>query len=290
MIGHVGACEVQIAGQLCRVGRPVEQRQDDPGPGRVDQRAAQPVHHVQARSNGQHALNYTARTEVVLRNPESLSVRTRLCQLGIDPRDDSPDHQGTHEAATEPRHITAKATLSRIASFTAGLLGLLLSAVALGVILYSAVSAPGASSEQALAGLLVAFLLCGELALLTVIDLKPILSSDGRSGARSAMLRMQMSSTILAGSVATAIMLVSTNASLGNFLPAPRALTAAGAILRWSMVYRRRVDAVQREIAERLTDVVIVASRPESTIALTEALMRLENTISPASEEGRLGA
>ncbi|MBP8921738.1 MAG: ParB/RepB/Spo0J family partition protein, partial [Micropruina sp.] len=42
--------------------------------------------------------------------PESLSVRTRLCQLGIDPRDDSPDHQGTHEAATEPRHITAKAT------------------------------------------------------------------------------------------------------------------------------------------------------------------------------------
>ena len=110
MIGHVGACEVQIAGQLCRVGRPVEQRQDDPGPGRVGQRAAQPVHHVQARSNGQHALNYTARTEVVLRSPESLSVRTRLCQLGIDPRDDSPDHQGTHEAATEPRHITAKAT------------------------------------------------------------------------------------------------------------------------------------------------------------------------------------
>src|SRR5699024_2684797 len=33
--------------------------------------------------NGQHALNYTARTEVVLRSPESLSVRTRLCQLGI---------------------------------------------------------------------------------------------------------------------------------------------------------------------------------------------------------------
>lgn len=47
---------------------------------------------------------------MVLRSPESLSVRTRLCQLGIDPRDDSPDHQGTHEAATEPRHITAKAT------------------------------------------------------------------------------------------------------------------------------------------------------------------------------------
>ncbi len=32
------------------------------------------------------------------------------CHRGIDPRDDSPDHQGTHEAATEPRHITAKAT------------------------------------------------------------------------------------------------------------------------------------------------------------------------------------
>jgi len=181
-------------------------------------------------------------------------------------------------------------TLSRIASFTAGLLGLLLSAVALGVILYSAVSAPGASSERALANLLVAFLLCGELALLTVIDLKPVLTSDGRSGARSAMLRMQMASTILAGSVATAIMLVSSNASLGQFLPSALALTAGGAILRWSMVYRRRVDAAQREIAERLTDLVIVGRSPKSTTALSEALMRLENTISPASEQGRLGA
>src|SRR5699024_5704248 len=152
-------------------------------------------------------------------------------------------------------------TLSRIASFGAGLIGLLLSAIAVVFILYSLVSAPGAISEQALAGLLVAFPRCGELALRTVVDLKPILSRDGRAGARSAMLRMQMSSTILAGSVATAIMLVSTNASLGNFLPSALALTAAGAILRWSMVYRRRVDAVQREIAERLTDVVIVASR-----------------------------
>ncbi|WP_022919803.1 hypothetical protein [Ruania albidiflava] len=181
-------------------------------------------------------------------------------------------------------------TLSHIASFAAGLAGLMLSTIAVAVILYGIVSTPDAISEQTLANLLVAFLLCGELALLTIIDLKPILSSDGRSGAKSAVLRMQISSIILAGSVTTAIMLISTNASVGNFLPSALALTAGGAILRWSMVYRRRVDAAQREIAERLTDLVIVGRSPKSTTALSEALMRLENTISPASEQGRLGA
>lgn len=180
--------------------------------------------------------------------------------------------------------------LSRGVSLGAGIVGLVVSAIALAVILYGILSAPDAISEQALASLLVALLFCGELALLTIIDLKPILSSDGRSGARSAMLRMQLSSAILAGSVATAIMLASANASLSNYLPSALALTAAGAILRWAMVYRRRVDAVQREIAERLTDVVIASGPTASTVALADALMRLESTISPSSEAGRLAA
>lgn len=179
---------------------------------------------------------------------------------------------------------------SRGASLSAGIVGLAASAAVVAAILYGILAAPGSVSERTLVSLLGILLLCGELALLTIIDLKPILSSDGRSGAKSAMLRMHMCAAIVAGALASAIMLATTNASLGDYLPSALALTAAGATVRWSMVYRRRVDGIQREIAERLTDVVVVSERSDSNALLAEALMRLENTICPASEDGRLAA
>lgn len=41
----------------------VEQGQDDPGSSGVGQCTTQAVHHVETRSNSQHGLNYTARSE-----------------------------------------------------------------------------------------------------------------------------------------------------------------------------------------------------------------------------------
>ena len=54
----------------------VEQGQDDPGSSGVGQCTTQAVHHVETRSNSQHALNYTAIAELV-----KFRVSVQLCAL-----------------------------------------------------------------------------------------------------------------------------------------------------------------------------------------------------------------
>src|SRR5699024_981266 len=74
------ACQVQISGQFRRVSGMVEQGQDDPGSSGVGQCTTQAVHHVETRSNSQHGLNYTARTEhsVTGVSPDRMRVRGTL--------------------------------------------------------------------------------------------------------------------------------------------------------------------------------------------------------------------
>ena len=45
-----------VAGEYRRVARALEECHEDAGAGRVGHRPAQPGHHVQPRSNSQHAL------------------------------------------------------------------------------------------------------------------------------------------------------------------------------------------------------------------------------------------
>lgn len=72
----------------------VEQGQDDPGSSGVGQCTTQAVHHVETRSNSQHALNYTARAEhsVTGVSPDRTPVRgsftaRRLARSLPDARD-----------------------------------------------------------------------------------------------------------------------------------------------------------------------------------------------------------
>ncbi|KHO29338.1 hypothetical protein NX84_06475 [Corynebacterium minutissimum] len=76
VIGHVRACQVQISGQFRRVSGMVEQGQDDPGSSGVGQCTTQAVHHVETRSNSQHALNYTVIAELV-----KFRIALQLCAL-----------------------------------------------------------------------------------------------------------------------------------------------------------------------------------------------------------------
>src|SRR5699024_1249106 len=94
LVGHVRACQVQISGQFRRVSGMVEQGQDDPGSSGVGQCTTQAVHHVETRSNSQHALNYTARAEhsVTGVSPDRTPVRgsftaRRLARSLPDARD-----------------------------------------------------------------------------------------------------------------------------------------------------------------------------------------------------------
>ena len=59
MVGHVRAGQPQLAREHGGVAWTVKQGHQDPGARRVGHGPAEPVHDVEARSNGQHALNYT---------------------------------------------------------------------------------------------------------------------------------------------------------------------------------------------------------------------------------------
>ena len=59
MVGHVRSGQPQLAREHGGVARAVKQGHQDPGARRIGHGPAEPVHDVEARSNGQHALNYT---------------------------------------------------------------------------------------------------------------------------------------------------------------------------------------------------------------------------------------
>ena len=60
VVGYVRAGQPQLAREHGGVARAVKQGHQDPGARRVGHGPAEPVHDVEARSNSQHALNYTA--------------------------------------------------------------------------------------------------------------------------------------------------------------------------------------------------------------------------------------
>ena len=65
VVGHVRAGQPQLAREHGGVARAVEQGHQDPGTRRVGHGPAEPVHDVETRSNGQHALNYTAAADLM---------------------------------------------------------------------------------------------------------------------------------------------------------------------------------------------------------------------------------
>src|SRR5690625_3769707 len=55
VVGNIGPAQAQVPGQLGRVTWPLQEGHEDARPGRVSHRSANPVHHVEAESNSQHA-------------------------------------------------------------------------------------------------------------------------------------------------------------------------------------------------------------------------------------------
>ena len=65
VVGYVRAGQPQLAREHRGVARAVEQGHQDAGARRVGHGPAEPVHDVKTRSNGQHALNYTAAADLM---------------------------------------------------------------------------------------------------------------------------------------------------------------------------------------------------------------------------------
>ncbi|MFC5128457.1 hypothetical protein ACFPRL_35810 [Pseudoclavibacter helvolus] len=77
MVRDVRAGQLQLAREHGRIARGVQQSHQDPGARRVRHGPAEPVHDVEARSNSQHVLNYTASADqsLVISSPPFIGRR-----------------------------------------------------------------------------------------------------------------------------------------------------------------------------------------------------------------------
>ena len=77
MIARVGPCEVEARRQVCRIGRTVEQREQDAAPGGIRQCPSKPIHGFEPVRKRQHALNSTVTADQSAREAGSDPWRTR---------------------------------------------------------------------------------------------------------------------------------------------------------------------------------------------------------------------
>ncbi|UFU07963.1 hypothetical protein [Ruania halotolerans] len=182
--------------------------------------------------------------------------------------------------------------VATIAGYSTGLIGLALALFTSCVILYGLVIEPDFMSTypDLVLNLMVSFVLSGLLAVLTVLDLDPVVAINGRSGNSSSVWRVRLAASICSVSLAISIVLAGRTTTLGELVPPLLAATVVSGAMRGVITYRRRLDAIRREIVERLTDVVVAglnARDAEGRRNVVTAMMHLENVLAPCGEESR---